>query len=180
MIRDRIQPSLLAIILGTTLLLGLGVFGPCLEIVPGFGDYSPLVRVLKPDLTVPTRFSLYSGITHMAEGGNWWLAALVFAFSVLFPVAKVSVYWIAANDTPKHPTFKKAFRLATQLGKFSMVDVFVIALLVVAIKGLPGNTQVKLQWGCWCFCLSVITSLAIPVVLKRWQRLRLRRNVDDS
>ena len=172
--RDRIQPVLLGVILGTTLLLGLGVFGPCLEIVPGFGEYSPLVRVLKPDLTEPTRFSLYSGITHMALGGNGWLAALVFAFSVLFPVAKVSVYWVAANDSPRHPTFKKAFRLAAHLGKFSMVDAFVIALLVVVIKGLPGNTQVRLQWGFWCFCLSVITSLAIPFILKRWQRLRLR------
>ena len=133
----------------------MGVFGPCLEIVPGFGEYSPLVRVLKPDLTEPTRFSLYSGITHMAQGGNWWLAALVFAFSVVFPVAKVSVYWIAANDTPNHPTFKKAFRLATQLGKFSMVDVFVIALLWHRVTE-PGRVTVNL-------CLSLRKSLFFPI-----------------
>lgn len=172
--RDRVQAAILLLIFGTTFLLGLGIFGPCLQIVPGFGDYSPLVRVLKPDLTVPTSFSLFGGIKLMAEGGNMGLASVVFAFSVLFPVSKVSVFWIAANDTPRHPTFKKAFRVATTLGKFSMVDVFVIALLVVAIKGLPGNTQVKLQWGFWCFCFSVMGTLAIPFLLKRWQRLRRR------
>ena len=52
------------------------------------------------------------------------------------------------------------------LGKFSMVDVFVIALLVVTIKGLPGGTRVSLGWGFWCFATAVLLSLAIPVWLK--------------
>ena len=170
--QPTLQPLLLTLILVATLLLGLGIFGPCLRIVPGFGEYSPIIRVLKPDLTAPTSFSIHQGIVQMAQGGNQLLAALVFAFSVLFPIAKVTVYWIAANDTPQHPTFKKAFRMANTLGKFSMVDVFVIALLVIAIKGLPGNTQVHLQWGFWCFCVSVIASLTIPFLLKPWQRQR--------
>ena len=159
-----------ALIIAATLLLGLGIFGPCMVIVPGFGDYSPIVRVLKPDLTEPTNFTLFGGITHMAHGGNWVLAALVFIFSIIFPAAKFSVYWIAAIDSPSHPNFKTAIRAASILGKFSMVDVFVIALLVIAIKGLPGNTQVTLRWGFWCFCVSIIGSLAIPFVIRRWHR----------
>ncbi len=157
------------IVLLSIVLLGFGIFGPCMKIVPGFGDYSPLVRVLKPDLAVPASFSLFSGITHMAHEGNWMLAILVFSFSILFPITKLSVYWIAAIDSPEHGAFHKVMKVASLLGKFSMVDVFVIALLVVAIKGLPGNTQVQVQWGFWCFCTAILVSLVVPFALKRQQ-----------
>lgn len=151
----------------TSAMLGLGIFGPCMKIAPGFGEYSPLVRLLKPDLTEPTQFSLFSGITRMAQEGNLWLAALIFAFTILFPIAKLSVYWIAVLESPEHPSFAKTVKCANHLGKFSMVDVFVIALLVVAIKGLPGDTEVTLRWGFWCFCVAIVASLLMPLALKK-------------
>ncbi len=154
------------LILVATCVLGLGIFGPCVKILPGFGDYSPVVRMLKPDLTHPTHFSLFRGVLQLADGGAWLLAVVVFGFSVVFPVAKLTVFWIAAIDSPKHPGFKAAVRTAHVLGKFSMVDVFVIALLVIAIKGLPGNTQVQLQWGFWCFCAAIVMSLIVPYLLR--------------
>ncbi len=158
------------LVLATTALLALGIFSPCFILNPGFGDYSPLVRLLKPDLTHPSQYSLFDGITQLAWGGNAYLAILLFVFSVVFPAAKLTVYWIAALDSPRHPRFAKTVIIAHHLGKFSMVDVFVIALIVIAIKGLPGGTRVDLQWGFWCFCAAIILSLMLPVILERWPR----------
>ena len=110
----------------------------------------------------------------MAHEGNWMLAILVFSFSIIFPVAKLSVYWIAAIDSPDDGAFKRVMKVASMLGKFSMVDVFVITLLVVAIKGLPGNTQVQIQWGFWCFCAAILLSLVVPFALKRYSKSMIR------
>lgn len=154
-----------ALVITATILLGLGIFGPCLKILPGFGGYSPVVRVLKPELTEPVRYSLFDGITHLARGGHWLLAAILFAFSIVFPLAKLSTYWVASLESPEHPWFRTAVKGAGHLGKFSMVDVFVIAWLVITIKGLPGTSQVFLQWGFWCFCGAILTSLIIPFAI---------------
>ena len=41
------------------------------------------------------------------------------------------------------------------------------ALIVVAIKGLPGSTEVKLGWGVWAFAGSVVLSLIASMLLHR-------------
>lgn len=155
------------LVLVSTICLGLGIFAPCFTLNPGFGDYSPLIRILKPDLTHPSAFSLFSGIASIYHGGHAPLAIVVFTFSIVFPIAKLTVYWVAALDSPAHPHFTRIVHAAHHLGKFSMVDVFVIALLVITIKGLPGGTRVELQWGFWCFCAAVILSLLIALMLHR-------------
>ena len=52
-------------------------------------------------------------------------------------------------------------RVAVAVGKYSMVDVFVVALLVVAAQTLPGGTTIELRWGAYAFAAAAL--LAIPV-----------------
>jgi uncharacterized paraquat-inducible protein A len=44
-----------------------------------------------------------------------------------------------------------------------MLDVFVLAVLVVAIKGLPGGSRVAIEWGAAAFCASVLLSIYISL-----------------
>jgi uncharacterized paraquat-inducible protein A len=45
-----------------------------------------------------------------------------------------------------------------------MVEVLLIALLVLVVKGMPGGSEVNIQAGAWLFTASVILSL----VASRW------------
>jgi hypothetical protein len=39
----------------------------------------------------------------------------------------------------------------------------VLAVLVVAIKGLPGGSRVAIEWGAAAFCASVLLSIYISL-----------------
>jgi len=47
-----------------------------------------------------------------------------------------------------------------------MLDVLVIALLVIAIKGLPGGSTVTLGSGFYCFTFSVLLALVLPGIVR--------------
>ena len=46
-----------------------------------------------------------------------------------------------------------------------MLDVAVIAVLIVAAKGMPGGTAVIPGWGLWAFAVSVLLSMVAGMVL---------------
>jgi uncharacterized paraquat-inducible protein A len=60
--------------------------------------------------------------------------------------------------------------LAHHAGKFSMLDVFVVGLIVLAIKGLPGGSRVTLGWGVAAFAASVILSMVAAIIIQRVER----------
>jgi hypothetical protein len=51
-----------------------------------------------------------------------------------------------------------------------MLDVLVLAMIVVAIKGLPGSSEIRLGWGVWAFAGSVVLSLIASVLLHKLER----------
>lgn len=55
-------------------------------------------------------------------------------------------------------------------GKFSMLDVMVIAVLVVAIKALPGGTKIALGWGLFAFAGSVLLSMIASLGVHRLEK----------
>ena len=146
-------------------LLGLGLVAPCMTITPGFGDYDTLVRLLHPEYTVPSTYSVLTGILTLLRQDNAPLGLLLLAFSAVFPTVKLA---IMAGATQKLSEGRPAgwwMTLAHHTGKFSMLDVLVLALLVLAIKGLPGGSRVTLGWGVWAFAGSVTLSLVLSGLL---------------
>jgi len=43
--------------------------------------------------------------------------------------------------------------------RYAMVEVLLIALLVLVVKGMPGGSEMTIQAGTWYFTASVILSL---------------------
>ena len=158
------NPRQLQVCLGVAAgLLGLGLFAPCMTLYPAFGDITPLVRLLKPDLTAPTTYSILEGIRSMFDEGSIFIGGVVLLFSVVFPVWKLGVYFMAAARRARGLDTGASVRWVNQLGKWSMLDVFVLAVLVVAIKGLPGGSRVAIEWGAAAFCASVLLSIYISL-----------------
>ncbi len=80
-------------------------------------------------------YSLAGAVFRFAAAGDWFLFLVTFLFSILFPLGKIGVclaLWYAA------PGGGRAVRLAGWLAafsKWSMLDVFIIALVVLVVDG---------------------------------------------
>ena len=159
-----------------SILLGLGLFGPAMLVEPGYGKLNTAVALLSPQLKNPYEFSIVTGIRSLFADGHYVIASVVFLFSVVFPIWKLGVIWAALDrirsGLPAHPLLGTIERW----GKFSMLDIFVIAVIVVAFKGLPGDATVSIRWGLYAFSGSILLSLKMPHYL--WKLNRGRSDLD--
>jgi paraquat-inducible protein A len=154
----------------SAVLLGVGLAGPCMSIEPSFGTLDGWVRLLKPELTRPTRYSVIGGIATLFRNGSTALGALLLAFSVVFPTIKLAVMSAATTALSEGAPSGPLMRLAHHAGKFSMLDVFVVGLIVLAIKGMPGGSKVTLGWGVATFAASVVLSMVAALAIQRIER----------
>jgi paraquat-inducible protein A len=143
----------------SALLLGAGLAGPCMAVEPAFGKLDGWVHLLKPDLARPTSYSVFGGIVTLIHNGNAALGLLLLAFSVFFPTAKLAVMAGSTAALAGGRPSGALMKLAHHAGKFSMLDVFVVGLIVLAIKGLPGGSRITLGWGVGAFAASVVLSM---------------------
>lgn len=83
--------------------------------------------------------TILGGVTQLLEHGSWPIALVIFVASVVVPLAKLLVLgWlcVVARGTPARDTVwrTRLYRLTEFVGRWSMVDVFVVALLVALIR----------------------------------------------
>ena len=158
----------------SAVLLGIGLAGPCMRIEPAFGPMDGWVRLLKPALMRPTEYSVVGGILKLIENGSVAVGVLLFAFSVVFPTAKLAVMAAATSSLAAGRSSGVLAKLAHHAGQFSMLDVFVVGLIVLAIKGLPGGSKVTLGWGVGAFATSILLSLLASLALSSLERRHAR------
>jgi paraquat-inducible protein A len=83
--------------------------------------------------------TIMSGVKELALGGMWPLALLVFFASVTVPVLKLLVltYLLLSVQFKSHwrPRERTVlYRITEAVGRWSMIDIFVIAILVAIVK----------------------------------------------
>ena len=155
--------------------LGLGLTGPCIHIDPHFGAYDGWVRLFADPQFVQARaYSISSGIRTLFEQRQAPIAVTLLLFSVVFPVTKLALMAYAHSRLSGGAPAGRALWLAHHGGKFSMLDVFVIGVLVVVLKGMPGTTAVTLGWGLYTFGASVILSMVAAMMLNLREADRAR------
>ena len=144
-----------------SLLFALGLFAPSMTIVPRFGELTRAVKLFKPNFDQPKEVSIASGIYTLFRAREYAIGSVILLFSVLFPLWKLGVLWGGVESLHRRADPAKELVFIEKLGKFSMLDVYVMALLVVCIKGLPGGTEVRLEWGLIAFSVSILLTMKI-------------------
>ena len=94
----------------------------------------PTVTLSKMAGVSGATYSVITGILNLAKGGNVLLALLIFTFSLIFPILKLamlSAIWFHGMEPDRRDRSLHALRI---LGKWSMLDVFVVVALVGAIQ----------------------------------------------
>jgi len=87
--------------------------------------------------------TIMSGVIHLLDGGMWPLALLIFVASIFIPILKLIILigllisvQLKSIWKPKDRT--TLYRITEFIGRWSMIDVFVIGILVTLVQF--GNT----------------------------------------
>jgi paraquat-inducible protein A len=107
-------------------------------------------------------YSLLAGIWLLLREpwGHTLLGLLLLLFSVIFPVAKLLALLVATSGRlPLERAVRhRLAHLAELTGKYSLLDVVVVALLVVVIK-VDGIATVRASSGTFLFGAAILLSL---------------------
>lgn len=109
--------------------------------------------------------SILSGLLELIRHGEIFLFLIIALFSVVFPLAKLIWLYIVGRVGTSPKTYKVTKWLEA-LGRWSMLDVFVVAQLVVLVK-MGKVADVQLGVGLYCFVISIISMIILTSYLKK-------------
>ena len=111
--------------------------------------------------------SLLSALQQLAQQAEWGLFALVGTFSVLFPILKILTLLLIWNlDAAQGEGHRRRLGWLATYSKWSMLDVFVVALLVVSVK-LGSLAEARVEVGIYAFAASVILTMLLSAWIGR-------------
>jgi paraquat-inducible protein A len=150
----RLVPLLIAV---AFLLFGTGIFFPFFHVTK-FWVFDDAVSVV-------------GGIITLFREGEYFLFAVLTLFTLVFPCVKLgllAIVWLEREHDLAR--VRRLHGWVESLGKWSMLDVFVVAILIVAMKS-AAVADIRIGAGLYLFTFSVIaTQLAsarVAGLLKR-------------
>jgi len=103
--------------------------------------------------------SLLGGTWDLLQHGSWFVGSIVLVFSLLLPLLKLLVLlelsWLAR--TPRHRR-ARAYRWIESLGRWSMLDVLLLALMVMLVK-VGDLVEFRLGPAAFAFVLCVAMTM---------------------
>lgn len=126
--------------------------------------------------------SLIEGIVELFYQGHTLIAIVIFVFCVVFTVIKLLMILAATSRlVPLPPGARhRLHAVAAFTGKYSLLDVLVLAILIVLVK-FEGIATVQVRIGSILFCIAVLLSLAAGLCVNlRKPRSKANRVANDA
>ena len=110
-------------------------------------------------------YSVWEGVVELWRQHELALAAAILFFSIVFPFAKllgltVIWYWKLPEESRN-----RLLNWLGMLGKWSMLDVFVVAILIVLVK-LGPFVNVEPRVGVYVFAAAILSSMLTTVYIE--------------
>jgi len=103
--------------------------------------------------------SLISGTWELLTHGEWFVGLVVLLFSIVLPLVKIGLLLELSLFKASARRHRAAtYRWMEHVGKWSMLDVLLVALLVMLVK-LGNLVQFQVGPAVWAFGLCVVMSL---------------------
>lgn len=119
------------------------------------GIFLPFTAVTKLWL-FQNQISVYRGLVVLWQAGEIFLFLILFVFTILFPFVKInSMLGLWLWPRLENAQARRMFHFVSNLGKWSMLDVFVMAILVLTVKS-SGVANIKVGLGFFLFFISVM------------------------
>ena len=111
-------------------------------------------------------YSVVGGVVALYNQKDYVLAAVIFIFSCVFPIVKLLsllLLWFVPFDSDQRG---KVVTWLGHLGKWSMLDVYVVALTIVIAKSST-LLKAKPELGIYYFGASVVLSILTSTRIER-------------
>ncbi len=99
---------------------------------------------LLPVMTVtslgkPVSDTIMSGVVYFIEHGDWPLALVIFTASIFVPMMKLAILTFLLISVHRHSSWRpvertRMYRLTEAIGRWSMVDIYVITIMVALVR----------------------------------------------
>jgi paraquat-inducible protein A len=121
---------------------------------------SPIIT-MKKFVLIENTFSIVSGVVALLQEGQIFLFLVIAGFSIVLPFLKiVLLYKLITMREDEAGQLNKYLHWMHEYGKWSMLDVFVVAVLVVAVK-LGAVASVEMRFGLYAFAAAVIMTMFV-------------------
>jgi hypothetical protein len=146
----------------TIIALLTGWFSPILEIT-AYQD----IPMLGNTIFQYESKSIVSALQKIFSQGQYGIAGIILLFTVITPILKTFIMLTMSFREKLHLSSKRV-RFLSIIGKWSMLDVFVVAIVVTyfSMKS-SGQTDAKLQIGVYYFSIYVVLSMICTIILTR-------------
>lgn len=125
-----------------------------------FAVFAPLMTIKKLVLWSNT-LSLMSSLQTLWVEGHHVLFTIVALFSLVVPAAKLCVLFLVLfRPSAKAGVTRRLLTLMHEFGRWAMLDVMVVAVLLVAVK-LGAIVSVQVHHGLYLFTAAVLLIAAI-------------------
>lgn len=105
--------------------------------------------------------TIWSGIVSLSESGSWTIAIIVFLASMLIPFCKLVILFylsLTAHTKTRIPFKLKLYKIVEAIGRWSMLDIFLLAVLVAMMK-IGHIAHVEPEPGSFLFAMVVIFTM---------------------
>ncbi len=112
--------------------------------------------------------SVVGGLITLFQEHEYFLFLILTLFTLVFPVVKLSllsVIWLEREHDLAR--LRRLHHRVERLGKWSMLDVFVVAILIVTMKSAAIG-EIRIGIGLYLFTFSVLFTQFATIWIERW------------
>lgn len=112
--------------------------------------------------------TILSGVVYLWTSGSWYLAVIVFIASILVPTAKLATLTVLVVSVQRRSTWDplqrtNMYRIVELVGRWSMLDIFVVTILV-ALVHIHTLATIRPGAGAVAFGALVVTTMLATMV----------------
>ncbi|MGD2119510.1 MAG: paraquat-inducible protein A [Chromatiales bacterium] len=123
------------------------------------GVFAPLMT-LEKFYFFENQVSLYLALIDLFSRQEWLLFSIILLFSIVVPLVKCLFLFLVWNNNLRSSRRRRYLRWLAHYGKWSMLDVFIVALLLVTVK-LDVIANVQVHYGIYAFAASVFLTMLL-------------------
>jgi len=142
-----------------------------------FGLYDELEEWIIKKGKIPVGNQYLLGIIKsLFLDGSIFLGIIIFLFSVVFPILKIVLCTLAivpfSSNGPQRKD--KIIKAIGYVSKWSMADVFIVAVIIVMFKAKGFNFKFTAEAGIYFYAISaILSSLAIILIMRQFESKRV-------
>lgn len=129
------------------------------------GWFMPTIRTTHL-LVLESDYSIWQTVTALWKLDDYLLSIIIFGFSMLFPAAKLLtllwMWFVPARDESR----RRALKWLEALGRWSMLDVFVVAVIIVLVQA-HSLLDAEPRAGIYVFAAAIGLSMLVSMYFSR-------------